>query len=546
MTTHEPPAGPDSPEAAGVTDAAAPGSDGSDVAVAAPAAPPTEAAPDGPVPFAALRLAGLLGALAFLGWLNIWALVVVMAIVVMITMHELGHYLTAKRAGMKVTEFFLFFGPKIWSVRRGETEYGIKLIPAGAYVKIIGMHNLEEVAPADEARTYRQKSFGERVSVAVAGSTMHFLMALGLIFVALAAVAQPGGSLDPERQEAAWEIESVSTGAPAQLAGLRAGDRIVRLDGREVRSFGDLRGLTRPRVGKTVPVTYERDGERRTTDITLRSSYAWSIDYVPEGGAVDEAGLQVGDSVLSVDGVRTTNKSDLDEVLAAVEGRTVAVRYERGGEVETASVPMESFSLVGQKVSIGIHSTTKRERLGVGEALVRTPQEFAKVSRLSIEALGKFFTPGGITDFAGQVGSAGEDREAAKEARPAHSATSGPSATRTDSGSSVQGENRLLSIYGLVRIGSDVGKFDPAALISLFALINIFIGVFNLVPLLPFDGGHVAIAVYEKVQEKRLRRRRYFTDVGRLMPLTYAVVLLLGMLFVSTLYLDIANPLVTS
>src|SRR2546421_10982618 len=84
---------------------------------------------------------------------------VVIAIVVMIMLHELGHFATAKWAGMKVTEYFLGFGPRLWSIRRGETEYGVKAIPAGGYVKIIGMTNLEEVDPADEPRTYRQKPF---------------------------------------------------------------------------------------------------------------------------------------------------------------------------------------------------------------------------------------------------------------------------------------------------------------------------------------------------------------------------------------------------
>ena len=106
------------------------------------------------------------------------------------------------------------------------------------------------------------------------------------------------------------------------------------------------------------------------------------------------------------------------------------------------------------------------------------------------------------------------------------------------------GENRLLSIWGLVSIGSDLAEVDPGALVVLFAMINVFIGVFNLLPLLPFDGGHVAIAVYERIQELRLGRRRYLADVGRLIPFTYAVVLLMGMLFVSTIYLDIANPMV--
>ena len=88
-----------------------------------------------------------------------WALpVVILGVVVMIFLHEFGHFLAAKFGGMKVTEFFIGFGPKIWSFRRGETEYGLKVIPAGAYVKIIGMNNLDEVDPADEDRTYDRRA----------------------------------------------------------------------------------------------------------------------------------------------------------------------------------------------------------------------------------------------------------------------------------------------------------------------------------------------------------------------------------------------------
>src|SRR5690606_16794967 len=98
------------------------------------------------------------------------------------------------------------FGPRIWSFQRGETEYGVKAIPAGAYVKIIGMHNIETVDPADEARTYRQKSFGKRVGVAVAGSTMHFILAIGLIYVALVGIGQPSGTIDPEAHQREWFV----------------------------------------------------------------------------------------------------------------------------------------------------------------------------------------------------------------------------------------------------------------------------------------------------------------------------------------------------
>ena len=150
--------------------------------------PPT---PDGPITAKGdipgkIGLAALIGGTIALGIFGGWPiLIIVLSLVFMIFMHELGHYLTAKSAGMKVTEFFIGFGPRIWSFRRGETEYGVKAIPAGAYVRIIGMNNLDEVPPADEARTYRQKSYPRRMSVAVAGSAMHFLMAFILGITAL-------------------------------------------------------------------------------------------------------------------------------------------------------------------------------------------------------------------------------------------------------------------------------------------------------------------------------------------------------------------------
>src|SRR5208282_2254501 len=107
---------------------------------------------------------------------------VVLALVAMVMLHEFGHFATAKWSGMKVTEFFVGFGPRLWSLRRGETEYGIKALPLGGYCRIIGMNNLEEVDPADEPRTYRQAPVWRRLSVALAGSAMHFLIAICLLF----------------------------------------------------------------------------------------------------------------------------------------------------------------------------------------------------------------------------------------------------------------------------------------------------------------------------------------------------------------------------
>src|SRR4051812_7182948 len=155
----------------------------SDLSQATPEPEPQDGEEDrGELASSPIRLVLLVGGILALGFVAGWpVLVIVLAIIVMIFLHELGHYVTAKWAGMKVTEYFIGFGPRIWSFQRGETEYGVKAIPAGAYVRIIGMNSLDEVDPADEPRTYRQQPFWQRFTVAVAGSTMHFLLALILL-----------------------------------------------------------------------------------------------------------------------------------------------------------------------------------------------------------------------------------------------------------------------------------------------------------------------------------------------------------------------------
>lgn len=514
---------------------------------------PDDAAPTGewtPVRFAWLRLSALVTVLVLLGIWSPWVLVLIGAIAGMITLHELGHYLTAKRAGMKVTEFFLFFGPRVWSFRRGETEYGIKCIPAGAYVKIIGMHNLEDVPPEDEARTYRQKSFGQRVSVAVAGSTMHFLLAFGLIWVALALVGQPGGTLNPRSAEN-WQISSVVPGSGADEAGLEPGDQVLSFDGRSVEKWTDLRTVAEDFEGKTVTAVYRRDGKERTTDLTLRPFTSWVVDRIVPGTGPAAAGLEPFDSILAIDGARTSylGAGEVNAKLEALEGKTVPVLYERDDVRRTVDVEISSLRLRGAEGFVGVgRDRVAAEKLGAVQALAHTPGEFVDITRLSFQGLTRFFTPSGISGFASQVGSARSDSQKIEEAQAGSRPPSGDASSATvydRASASDPGETRILSVVGLVQIGSDLGQVDPGALIGLFALINIFIGVFNLVPLLPFDGGHVAIAVYERIQERRLGRRRYFTDVSRLLPLTNVVVIALGLLFLSSLYLDVMNPIQT-
>jgi membrane-associated protease RseP (regulator of RpoE activity) len=193
---------------------------------------------------------------------------VVAAIIVMIMLHELGHFLTAKWAGMKVTEYFLGFGPRLWSIRRGETEYGVKAIPAGGYVKIVGMSNLEKVDPADEERTYRQKSYGRRLSVAVAGSAVHFILAFLLLVTLFAVVGVPTA----EREFTIGQISRLKSGpSPAEEAGLRVGDTVMAVDGRPL-AWDEVPAYIRSRPGRPSRSTSKTTARRWSRTPRARSA----------------------------------------------------------------------------------------------------------------------------------------------------------------------------------------------------------------------------------------------------------------------------------
>src|ERR1700733_3375465 len=140
-------------------------------------------------------LAGTVVVVALLTWVGGWALpLVIFLIITMVMGHEFGHFITAKRAGLLVTDFFVGFGPILWSTQRGETRYGIRALPLGGYVKAPGMTWGTPVPPDEEARTYREASYPKKVLFASAGSLMHVVMALALAWVALTFIGAPSST----------------------------------------------------------------------------------------------------------------------------------------------------------------------------------------------------------------------------------------------------------------------------------------------------------------------------------------------------------------
>jgi membrane-associated protease RseP (regulator of RpoE activity) len=181
-------------------------------------------------------------------------------LILMVIIHEAGHYVVAKRAGMKVTEFFAGFGPRVWSTRKGETEYGFKALPLGGYVKIIGMNNLEEVDPEDESRTYRAKPYRWRAATAVAGPLMNVLAAIFLFFLVFAFAGY---------YEYDTRIHTVQANSAAASVGIGPGDRLVSIAGVPITEWEDVPDTVRPIPGQTVEVVYQPEGADATRSVLV-------------------------------------------------------------------------------------------------------------------------------------------------------------------------------------------------------------------------------------------------------------------------------------
>jgi membrane-associated protease RseP (regulator of RpoE activity) len=383
----------------------------------------------------ALRIAGLVLPLVALGVFYNWgAVAFVVALIACIILHELGHFLAAKKAGMKVTQFFLFFGPRVWSFRRGETEYGVRLIPAGAFVKVPGMHNLDtDYDPADEQRTFKAAPYRWRLTMAAAGSLMHFAIALILMAVAYGAY----GFLKPANT---WSVREVVADSPAAAAGLQQGDRVTQFDGHAFTTYEAFATFLHTHEGQTVTLDIDRGGLATTIHPTLGSN----PDKCHSGGFLGFAPI-------------------FDEPVS-----------------DPRSVP---------------------------GAVVESFTQFGVVAKTSVGALGKIMSLSGLRSYGSSVSSGCGTNE------------------------------RFVSPIGAVKIGSMVAKSGANGFLLFLAQANIFIGIINWVPLLPFDGGHMAIATYERIRSRK--GKRYQANVGAMMPFAYAIMLLMLVLGLGNGYLDL-------
>jgi membrane-associated protease RseP (regulator of RpoE activity) len=389
----------------------------------------------------------------------IGVLIFVVALLGSVMLHELGHFLTAKKFGMKVTQFFVGFGKTLWSTFRGETEYGVKALPFGGFVKITGMTSVEEVDVADEPRSFRKQPGWQRIIVLAAGSFMHFLLAFVLLFILAIGIGQIAESNQISTvatcvpaNNAALSSANPCTGhepkSPAEVVGLKPNDKIVSVAGKPTTTWYELKKvLSEQKAGVPVPLVVDRDG--RTVHLTA--------------------------------------------TLASVPGR--ATPY------------------------LGITPTTVYQRSGFGGSVAYAGDNFASTLTGSASAIAKL--PAAIPDLFAKNRS-----------------------------STAAGQ--VSSVYGVGQVTGDVvaaslpWQAKASVVLFLIASLNIFVGAFNLLPLLPLDGGHLAVVIFERIRAwfNRLRGRPDpgLVDIQRLVPLSLLVFALLVGLGTLLIAADIFNP----
>ncbi len=478
-------------------------------------------------------LAGLVALLALIAVLaGVSWVVIILLLVAMLFLHELGHYLTARMTGMKVTEFFIGFGPRVWSFRRGETTYGIKAVWVGAYVRIAGMSSLEPVDPVDESRSFRQQSYPRKLLVLTAGSGMHFVIALVLLFALLLVDGSVSAGRVSEPEEVAeWTLATVSVDSAAAAAGLRPGDELVSVAGVGRTTFGDFSRQVRQLAGEEVEVVYRRAGTTRTAATRIG-------ERLTAQGAAGIVGLIEGDRILAVDGLQSDGAPTYAQVsdyarprlgqpvdITIVDTRTGRPAVVEGAIINDLVDP--SSAVMG---FFGVSADYRHPGLGVVGAAGESVRLLAATVRDVVFAI-----PGIVTDgFGGTLDGLRGDDPAARSPETVRELE----VRRLDT--SHPDENRILSIYGVARIGAEVASDGASDVLLLLMYVNVFLGVFNLLPLLPLDGGHVVVATYERIRS--IGGRSHQVDAARLLPLTYAVVALLLLVGGVALVRDIFDP----
>ena len=428
--------------------------------------------------------------------------VIVVGLAVSIGLHEVGHLLPAKRFGVKVPQYMIGFGPTLFSWRRGETEYGIKAIPLGGYISMIGMYppgpnaensttdgffrrmiqdartaNGEGIEPGDENRVFFKLPVRKRLVIMLGGPLMNLLLATALFAVLLSGIglAKPGTSVATVAEcvvpagSSQTECAASDPLSPAAAAGIQPGDQLETLNGIKITDWSVFSQLVAdsPGVPLRLVVTREINGvpERVTMQLTPQLSERFVLD-------------------------------------------------ERGQILEENGEPV----------------TEARGFVGIGPATELQPQPLSELGPFMLDSVGSVFTA--LIALPQNLFGVAESTITGTERDP----------------------NGPLSVVGIGRVAGEIAANEDvpvlskaAGLLGMIASLNLFLFAFNLIPLLPLDGGHIAASLWEAI---RRRFAKWFgrpdpgpVDAAKLVPLTFVVVVAMLGMTALLVVADIVNPI---
>jgi membrane-associated protease RseP (regulator of RpoE activity) len=370
-------------------------------------------------------------------------LIFIFTLLFMVTLHEFGHYVAARKFGIKVEEFFVGFGPRLFSRWRGETEFGIKAILLGGYVKIAGMNPFQEVSAEELPRTFGAKPAWQRAIVLLAGSFTHFVLATVIfaVLIGFAGIPELRTTIDEVAEEVGDEP------GPALAAGLKPGDKILSIDGKRITEWDQVRPVVQPNSNRTLIFEVERDGKRLELPITP----------------------------VEVEAVTDPEKPDETELVGQI-GVLPRVETIKGGPL-----------------------------WALGQGLTTT----GGAIKQSVIGTGQIFTS--VDDIFRELGGSGE-REIT--------------------------ENQPVGLVGAARLAGQATQSGAAeSLVMFLGYFIVFVGVINLAPLPPLDGGHLLVLALEKVTRRNI-------DPKRVLPFAGVVLGFLAILTFALLFLDVARPVV--
>ena len=363
---------------------------------------------------------------------------VILGFIVILMVHEGGHLVSAKLLGIKATQYFLGFGPTIWSITKNGTEYGVKAIPAGGYVRIIGMNDLENVDTIDEHATYRSRPFWQKSLVVMSGIGTHFVLAFIILWSASVIIGVP--DTNKPSLEIARIIPLDDEGYPtaAKSVHMMPGDTILAVNGSSISQWSELANTLLQNPGQSISITLSRN-----------------------------------DEIVNLDAVLGTKKDD-------ASGEDVGF--------------------------LGIRPKFHKKRENPVLAIISSFKNTVTLTKLSALGIWEF-----ATNFNRFVDAVINNDPELNEIRP-------------------------VSVIGITQFAVASQQSGIFFTFNLIAYISIFIGIVNAIPLYPFDGGHFAVALYEKITSKKL-------DIRKLMPIGFLFFSLVVLINIVGIYYDIVNPI---